>query len=156
MLLIHSALESPLPCTNTTGGGPDSAPGWRGGGAAGVWRCCLAWATMDASAGHSAAAPPSKARRVGPKPFVLSPPDIGPHVGKCRRPTLRLRHVHLLRQYTRRPSGARSGSRRRDRRALGKPRRTHPRQDREPYPRGSGASARPLLWSKAPALRPAA
>jgi O-6-methylguanine DNA methyltransferase len=42
-----------------------------------------------------------------------------------------LRHVHLLRQYTRRPPGARSGSRRRDRRTLGKPRRTQPRQGDE-------------------------
>src|SRR5512139_3380484 len=125
MLLIHSALESPLPCTNTTGGGPDSAPvgrrgepegaGGRGGG------CCWACAKTGASAGHSATAPPSRARRPGPRPFVLSPPDIGPHVGKCRRPTLRLPHVYLLRHEPGRPPGARGGSRRRDRGALGEP-----------------------------------
>src|SRR5215472_1859788 len=113
MLLIQSALESPLPCRNTTGGGPVSAAGGRLGGAACGWRggpCC--WAST--SKGHSAAAPDSSARRPSIDRLISSPPDIGPHVGKARRPALRLPHVPLLRRHAGGPSGPGSGSRRRD------------------------------------------
>src|SRR5215471_8346189 len=62
MLLIQSALESPLPWTKTMGGGPSAACAGRRGGC---------WAS--ASDGHSAAVPPSRARR---EILTLSPPDI--------------------------------------------------------------------------------
>ena len=71
-------------------------------------------------------------RAFGPSPCLPQTFDL--HVGKTRRPTLRLPYVHLLRRYTSWPSRARSGSRRRDRRALGEPRRAQPRQDRRARP----------------------
>src|SRR5262252_6167567 len=82
MLLIQSAPESPLPCTNTTGGGPTSAAGGRLGGAACGWRggpCC--WAST--SEGHSAATPDSSVRRRSIDRLVLSPPDMALMLAKA-------------------------------------------------------------------------
>src|ERR1700730_175009 len=120
-------------------------------------------ARPDAAAAGQTPAPPTAlprrraehvVRAFGSSLYLPQTSDL--YVGKTRRPTLRLPYVHLLRRYTSWSSRARSGSRRRDRRAVGEPRRAQPRQDAEPGPQGGDAPARALFQPQAQALRPPA